>query len=326
MSTEDAEVVDERKPVRTRSVNVPARRQAHVELEPYGLIQSAVDQGAGVETLKELVSLKERVDNEEARRAWHQAVSKFQSECPPLPKTKKGRFGKYAPLGNSMKIVSEHLSNNGLSVTWATRRYETEPFPYMVCKLAHSMGHVEESECAMVVDEDAGRSSDGKDTLNAMQKVGIAHSYARRYSFEAVIGLAPSDEHGDTDGDATSGQAVTRPQRKATAPEKTTAPPAAKQAAEKEPRAEKGGDVERGRDDITPVEVSRHQGSTNGKPWLRFDAMCSDGNKMSTFSEGFGVIFEAAAQTGETLDVVWHQGRYGRLCDEIIPAGEEGPE
>lgn len=320
MSTKDVEVVEEGTAVvRTKPARMSVSRPSGSGIQPQELMKLAIDKGeAGVEMLKELVELQRRVDDETARKAWHAAVSRFQAECPPIPKSKQGHVGNYAPLGRTLVLVRPALSANGLSATWTTRRYPDDPMQYKVCMLAHEMGHVKEAECPIILDENAGISREGKETLNAMQKYGIADTYAERYTFEAVTGLQPSESK-DTDGSVPRAPTVTQPKAK-TPPE--SKPPAKQKEAEKKPdEAAPSSDVKRIQVSIKTADEYSGKKS-NGDPWERVDAICSDGEKMSTFSDGFRAVLMAAAGTGETLDIVYREGRYGRMVVDILSPDE----
>ncbi len=315
--TKEAEVV-------TKPARMPVR-QTKADLQPYALIRTAVEQGADVETLKELVALQHGVAREEARKAWHVAMVKFAQACPEIPRTKKGRFGWYAPLGSTMALVRPLLAKHGLSATWTTTL--AAPYPYKVCKLAHELGHVEEAACPIIVDDDAGkRSEDGADTLNAMQKYGIADTYAERYSFEAVAGLV-SAEAGDGDGNAPR-KPVQQPratQPKATAPIKSTpvkteepTPPGetTQEPPDEDFSANKGLSI------VQAASTTELTGfKKNKEPWRKVILKASDDIEYSTFSKSFGIILEAACPTqdhpGEYLQIEWIKGRYGREVKNV---------
>jgi hypothetical protein len=313
--------------IKTKAARMPARR-SEVDSKLPALMQTAVEQGPeGVAVLQELVKLKQQVDNEDARRAWHAAVALFQRDCPEIKKTKRGQHGMYAPLGKTLTAVRPHLAKHGLSVTWITRRYDNEPFPYKVCRLAHELGHVEEAECPIIIDEDAGKTREGNDTLNAMQKYGIADSYAERYSFEAVAGLAAED---DTDGGARA-PAVEPPRRKS-APARASkqAPPQSDEepphpAETPAPAPAKGAQQTQAQ--IEVVEVSTRNGTNARGAWTKWTATDADGERYDTFSKSLGTYLECAAGTGELIEVIWEPPQrdgYGRKLIDIVI--DEGPQ
>jgi thioredoxin-like negative regulator of GroEL len=61
---------------------------------PNDLLAQAIDKGLTVEALEKLVALQERWEAGQARKAFFDAFTTFQSEAPDLRKTKSVSFGK----------------------------------------------------------------------------------------------------------------------------------------------------------------------------------------------------------------------------------------
>lgn len=324
----------------TRPARMPARRRDVTEVKPQQLMELAIEKGeAGVEMLAKLIDLQERVSREEARKAWHAAMAAFQADCPPIPRTKKGRFGPYAPLGSTLPLVRPVLAQHGLSATWTTQI--ESPHPYKICKLSHELGHVEQAACPIIIDENAGQTSEGKETLNAMQKYGIADTYAERYSFEAVCGLV-SSEAGDTDGGSVVEQPkATPPKRRRAAPSKpapaathttpgsagTEEPPHTADAAQDPPGDEPATTPTEGQSLVQAVSWTDLTGTNARGPWRKVILKASDGHEYSTFSKSNGIMMEAACPTedhaGEWLQIEWKNGRYDRDVTKVDVA--QGP-
>lgn len=179
-----------------KETEVKVEPKALVKLEPQSLLMKAIEGGASIETLERLVALAKEVQGEQAREAWHQAMAEFQRRCPTVKKsatakifTGKGAYTyHYAPLDEILATCRELLGELGLSVSW---RSKMEPNRVIVsCRIAHVLGHAEESgDVAMPIP-----GGDDRSGANAAQRVGIALTYARRYSFIAVAGLAPEDD------------------------------------------------------------------------------------------------------------------------------------
>jgi len=226
------------------------------------------------------------------------------------------------------------LADHGLSATWTTQI--ESPYPYKVCKLAHELGHVESAACPIIIDENAGKTRDGDETLNSMQKYGIADTYAERYSFEAVCGLV-SSEVSDTDGAAsaveqpkptTRRRAPSRPAKpakptpapaaRAEDPPHTaenTQPPPAGTGSSSPPMSHEAG-ADKGTVLVQAVSWKPLTGfKKNGDAWRKVIMMASDGLEYSTWSKSDGIILEAACPTedhaGEWLQIEWEKGRYG---------------
>ena len=164
-------------------------------LDPQALISQAIQAGAGIDTLERLVALATTVREVQAREAWYAAMAEFQRTCPPIKKTATAKIvtrggGTYeyhfAPLDEIMGVIQPIMGPLGLSVSW---RSKVEPKAVIVtCRVSHTLGHHEESgDIAMPVME-------GESGANAAQRVGIAASYAKRYSLLGIIGKAPEDD------------------------------------------------------------------------------------------------------------------------------------
>jgi hypothetical protein len=188
------------------------REQPIATLDPQALLKSAVEHGAGIETLERLVALAAEVRAQAAKDAWLDAMAKFQRDCPAIRKTKNAKIQTrgggwysyaYAPLDEVMRVILPILGPLGLSVSYRVRH---EPDRVMAsCRISHDMGHAEESgEVAMPIVQGDGTGA------TPAQRVGIATSYAKRYALLAIIGLAPEDDLDGDDGGG-SGERTGRP-------------------------------------------------------------------------------------------------------------------
>lgn len=166
------------------------------------LIQQALENKAGVEQLERLVALAKDIRAEQAREAWYAAMADFQRMCPVIRKTSTARIAtsrsnysySYAPLDEILSTVQPIMGPLGLSISWRSRVDHNAVV--VSCRVAHKYGHHEESgEMAMPIS-----AAEGSDRgANAAQRVGIATTYAKRYSLLGIIGMAPED---DDDGGA----------------------------------------------------------------------------------------------------------------------------
>jgi hypothetical protein len=120
------------------------------------------------------------------------ALAAFQSECPPIPKTRtakipgKGDGGaggysyKYADLGDILDAIRPVLATHGLSFTQA------------------ALTNGSQVGCRTTVHHDSGGAIEGEPlTLNAgpsPQTAGSALTYARRYSLTAALGIATEED------------------------------------------------------------------------------------------------------------------------------------
>jgi hypothetical protein len=172
---------------------------------PMMLLDRAVETGADVDKLEKLMSLQERWQVQESRRQFAAAMAAFQSECPPIPKSKevKNRDGtpryKYAPLDTIIKTLREPLRTHGFS--WRFDTAHLEETLQVTCTLSHMGGH---SESATVTIP----SVTGHGT-NAAQDEGSGMTYGKRYAFANVTGITiDEDDDGASAGPENSLQLI----------------------------------------------------------------------------------------------------------------------
>ena len=165
------------------------------QANPQGLLAMAVEKGAGIEQLKELMDLQERWEKKEARKAFFDALSTFQSKVPELKKNKtarinsaKGSFSyNYADLGGITKSIKGLLTECGLAYRWEFE--EKDKIMKVTCHISHRDGHTETS-CM-----EAGMDNSG--SKNDIQQKGSTQTYLQRYTLIGALGLSTADEDND---------------------------------------------------------------------------------------------------------------------------------
>lgn len=174
---------------------------------PAGMLAYAMQSGASIAELRDLYALKQEWDRDEARKAYHLALSDFKAE--PLSITKDrtvtypGKDGKtgtsfrHATLGNVVATIAPALGRHRLSHSWGVKR-DGERI-YVTCKLTHALGHSEEITLDGALDTSGSK--------NNIQAVGSTITYLERYTLLAITGLATEDQ----DDDGRSSEAATGP-------------------------------------------------------------------------------------------------------------------
>lgn len=194
---------------------------------PTNLIELAIEKGANIDTIERLMALYERERAEKARRAFHEALSKFQSVVPPIPHNKKGYENRYsyADLEQIYRIIQKPLHDHGFTVSYKfkdvkkdspvnvnalieeTRKFDLDKKKQTVleniirailsekdievtCIITHIEGHSEESK--MIGPEDYSGSK------NSIQARGSSTTYLERYALIGALNLVTAD--GDVDG------------------------------------------------------------------------------------------------------------------------------
>jgi hypothetical protein len=174
----------------------PTQLLARPQLDPQALIEKALDTGAGIETMERLVALAKEVREVQAREAWYEAMAQFQKACPVIKKSSTAKIQtsrasysyRYAPLEEVVNTIAPVMGRLGLSISWRSRVEQDKVI--VSCRVSHTLGHHEESgEIAMPID-----TRDPSVGATPPQRVGIAATYAKRYSLLGIIGMAPEGD------------------------------------------------------------------------------------------------------------------------------------
>ena len=159
---------------------------------PSDLIAQAIDKGLTVEALEKLVALQERWEANQARKAFFEAFTKFQSTCPDIRKTKDVAFKEvkysYAPLSDITRQISKALEDVQMNYRWEIQDNEKEI--KVTCLVSHIDGHTERT--TMMANPDTSGSK------NVIQARGSAIEYLKRYTLIGALGLSTADS--DIDG------------------------------------------------------------------------------------------------------------------------------
>lgn len=180
------------------SVEIAPRAPADVaKMDPQALIAKALEAGATIDVVERLVALAKDVRAEQARAAWHEALTRFKRDCEPIHKDREASIeGRYTYTYASLPAILAHIEPTlaacGLTVTW---RGAEAPVGHVGsrCIVAHVMGHSEDSGVVIVPVEQGARGA------SPAQKVGIAKTYARRYALLDALGMAPDDDDDASD-------------------------------------------------------------------------------------------------------------------------------
>jgi hypothetical protein len=160
---------------------------------PSNLLAQAIEKGLDIETLEKLMGLQERWNENQARKAFFDAKSKFLAKKPQIKRTSGvshdgGKTNKYffAKLPDIQKLVDPILSEFGLSYSF--KQDMSDDKIRITCVLTHIDGHSEETYL------EAGRDQSGG--KNDIQALGSAVSYLQRYTFKNALGLSEGDDDG----------------------------------------------------------------------------------------------------------------------------------
>jgi hypothetical protein len=145
---------------------------------------------AGVEAVKELFSLRQKIVEEQARKEFYEALRRVQEQLPGIPRTRMvtNQNGtvryRYATFDDILRVVKPILTQNGFSFSFKTRTEGSTV--YVRCELYHEGGHIESCEVALPI-----LSSPG---MNPAQAAGAVLTYAKRYSLSMLLGISAEED------------------------------------------------------------------------------------------------------------------------------------
>lgn len=161
-------------------------------MNPNELLALAVNKDLDLEKLSKLMQMKKEWDADQARRAFFEAMTNFQSEVPEIRKSKKVTFGEtkydYAPLADITRQIKDKCKEHGLSYRWEIK--DTKEEISVTCLITHLDGHTEQTTMTASPD-DSGKK-------NKIQSRGSAIEYLKRYTLIGALGLSTTDS--DIDG------------------------------------------------------------------------------------------------------------------------------
>jgi len=166
---------------------------------PENMLMTALQSGMSIEVIEKLLTLKERIEKNEAEKAYQEAMSKFQAECPVIPKKKpvKNKDGKttrykYAPIDDIVPIVYPIMTKNNLSFTVKTRLETKDEIAGMtaIAKISHILGHSEETDFWAPIDDN--------EYMTRQQRYGSTRTFTSRYALCDALGIITGDEDNDT--------------------------------------------------------------------------------------------------------------------------------
>ncbi len=179
---------------RSRSELPAVQSDTQIATSPMAMIQQAVAKGASLEQIQMLMDLSDRFEQNQARKAYFEALAAFKADPPQVVKNMENKqFGsRYASIEAWLPVI-EALGKHGLSSSW---EFGITPDKRMqvTCILRHSLGH-----CEKVTAEGPPDTSGKK---NPLQEMKSTRTYLRIETLEAVTGLTSSGAALNDDGNS----------------------------------------------------------------------------------------------------------------------------
>lgn len=174
-----------------------------VAITPMDMLNRAVSSGADIDVLEKLMGLQERWEQNEAKRAYNEAIAAARAEIPPIKKNRHVGFTSkrtqtdtsydHEDLAEIARTVDPILSRHGLSYRWRTTSRPNEPVT-VTCIVSHRLGYSEENTLSGPADNSGNK--------NPLQGIGSACTFLQRYTLKAALGIAAAnDDDGRAAGD-----------------------------------------------------------------------------------------------------------------------------
>lgn len=181
---------DETKAVAVRQTMPP------ITVDISQLLDKAVDAKSGVEVLQALQQMRREMKAEQAKEEFDRAFAAFQSECPPIVKSKGVSISgatayKYAPFEDIVAVIKPLLQKHGFSYTLDTDVASADRWVIAKCRINHAGGHSTESVAKFPL-------GDGNKLMSNTQVYAAALTFASRRVLCNAFGLVVAGE--DSDG------------------------------------------------------------------------------------------------------------------------------
>jgi hypothetical protein len=162
---------------------------------PADLLRIAVDSGADLDRLEKLMTLQERWEADQARKAFADDMARFKLKPLVVMKdkyveygegTKKTRYS-HATIGNVVDVIVPQLAEFGFSHRWDLEQKEGQVI--VTCVITHRLGHSQKTTLMAAPDASGGK--------NGIQSVISAKTYLERHTLLAATGAATRDQLDD---------------------------------------------------------------------------------------------------------------------------------
>lgn len=169
--------------------------------EPVSMFERlARDESVSVEKLERLMSMHERGLELAAKSAFNAAFATMQEEIPVVIERAKTNNGTYAPLEDIQDAVRPILGRHGFGLSFRTEWPDAKTVK-VIGILTHRDGHERTSEFLS--------SADSTGNKNAIQGLGSAVSYGRRYTTKDLLNI--TSRGADDDGGKPKKEAPAEP-------------------------------------------------------------------------------------------------------------------
>ncbi len=178
--------------------DITTATETRMAVTPADLLLKAVESGADLDRMEQLMALQERWEANQAKKAFVEAMVEFKSKPIIIGKNKhvsfttsKGRTEyDHAELVDVTEAIVPRLAEHGLSHDWSVSQEGTKIT--VTCTITHRLGHSKSVSMTAPADDSGGK--------NSIQAIASAKTYLERYTLLAVTGTATGGEDDDGRG------------------------------------------------------------------------------------------------------------------------------
>ena len=161
--------------------------QVQEQTSALSVIQQMVTSGNfDVSVARELLEMQKDFMRHQAVINYNNDFALMSKEIPVIAKSKKAHTTSYAPLEDIVKVVQLILSKYGFSVSFTTSQDGLDAVT-VNCSLQHKDGH--STSTSLMLPTKAVNNS-----MNAMQAIGAAISYGKRYTICGILNIATAQD------------------------------------------------------------------------------------------------------------------------------------
>jgi len=157
------------------------------------MLQLIANPDLPIERLEQARQFLSNVKADDARKAFTSSFARMQPSLPAIERRGKSHNGKYARWEDIAEGIMPVLAKYGFGLSF--RLTDGDKHIRVTCVLSHEGGHSEETSHPFPFDTSGGK--------NAIQAIGSASHYGKRYTATALLGIATRDE--DDDGNKAFG-------------------------------------------------------------------------------------------------------------------------
>jgi hypothetical protein len=175
-------------------------RVPSIPMTPMDMLSSAIERGADIATIKELMALRKELELEESKQAFDGAMKDAQAEMVPVVKDKdnaqtKSKYASYAALDRAVRPI---YTKYGFSLTFDTGNADDTSEVRMLCDVSRDGRYTRQYHIDMPAD---GKGAKGGDVMTKTHATGSATRYGMRYLLIMIFNIAIADK-ADDDGNA----------------------------------------------------------------------------------------------------------------------------